>query len=97
MTKEDKLIRRAERQEVPLLLDFIRGIARYEKMENEVIASREGQNGNVKMRYSFGMCVVFDAYLWRFFYFGIFFLWICLFLAKLFVCTTLFLYLCSRI
>ena len=39
MTKEDILIRRAERQDVPLLLDFIRGIARYEKMENEVIAS----------------------------------------------------------
>ena len=41
MTKEDILIRRAERQDVPLLLDFIRGIARYAKMENEVIASRE--------------------------------------------------------
>ena len=41
MTKEDILIRRAERQDVPLLLDFIRGIARYEKMENEVIASPE--------------------------------------------------------
>ena len=35
------LIRRAERQDVPLLLDFIRGIARYEKLENEVIASQE--------------------------------------------------------
>ena len=33
MTKEDILIRKAERQDVPLLLDFIRGIARYEKME----------------------------------------------------------------
>ena len=41
MTKEDILIRRAERQDVPLLLDFIRGIARYAKMENEVIASPE--------------------------------------------------------
>ena len=41
MTKEDILIRRAERQDVPLLLNFIRGIARYAKMENEVIASRE--------------------------------------------------------
>ena len=41
MTKDNILIRRAERQDVPLLLDFIRGIARYEKMENEVIASRE--------------------------------------------------------
>lgn len=41
MTKEDILIRKAERQDVPLLLDFVRGIARYEKMENEVIASPE--------------------------------------------------------
>ena len=41
MTKEDILIRKAERQDVPLLLDFICGIARYEKMENEVIASPE--------------------------------------------------------
>ena len=41
MTKDNILIRRAERQDVPLLLDFIRGIARYAKMENEVIASRE--------------------------------------------------------
>ena len=41
MPKEDILIRRAERQDVPLLLDFIRGIACYEKMENEVIASPE--------------------------------------------------------
>ena len=41
MTKEDILIRRAERQDVPLLLDFIRGIAWYEKMENEMIASSE--------------------------------------------------------
>ena len=32
-------IRKAERQDVPLLLEFIRGIARYEKMENEVVAS----------------------------------------------------------
>ena len=28
------VIRKAERQDVPLLLEFIRGIARYEKMEN---------------------------------------------------------------
>ena len=33
------VIRNAERQDVPLLLEFIKGIARYEKMENEVIAS----------------------------------------------------------
>ena len=34
-------IRKAERQDVPLLLEFIKSIARYEKMENEVIASPE--------------------------------------------------------
>jgi len=32
-------IRKAERQDVPLLLEFIRGIARFGKMEDEVIAS----------------------------------------------------------
>ena len=41
MTKDNILIRRAERQDVPLLLEFIKGIARYAKMENEVIASPE--------------------------------------------------------
>lgn len=41
MTKDNILICRAERQEVPLLLDFIRGIARYAKMEDKVIASPE--------------------------------------------------------
>ena len=41
MTKDNILIRRAERQDVPLLLDFIRGIARYAKMEDKVIASPE--------------------------------------------------------
>ena len=35
------MIRKAERQDVPLLLEFIKGIARYEKMENEVIASAD--------------------------------------------------------
>jgi len=35
------VIRKAERQDVPLLLEFIKGIARYEKMEDEVIASPE--------------------------------------------------------
>ena len=35
----DVMIRKAERQDVPLLLEFIKGIARYEKMEDEVIAS----------------------------------------------------------
>ena len=34
-------IRKAERQDVPLLMEFIRGIAKYEKMENEVIASEQ--------------------------------------------------------
>ena len=31
-------IRKAERHDTPLILDFIRGIARYEKMEDEVVA-----------------------------------------------------------
>ena len=39
--KSDVAIRKAERQDVPLLLEFIRGIARFGKMENEVIASPE--------------------------------------------------------
>ena len=34
-------IRKAERKDAALLLDFIKGIARYEKLENEVIASVE--------------------------------------------------------
>ena len=41
MTKDNLLIRRAERQDVPLLLNFILGIARYAKMEDKVIASPE--------------------------------------------------------
>ena len=41
MSKDNIMIRKAERQDVPLLLDFIRGIAQYEKMENEVVASAE--------------------------------------------------------
>ena len=36
--KETLTIRKAERKDVSLLLEFIRGIARYEKMENEVVA-----------------------------------------------------------
>ena len=32
-------VRKAERQDVPLLLEFIRGIARFGKMEDGVIAS----------------------------------------------------------
>ena len=34
-------IRQAERRDVPLLLEFIRGIAKYEKMEDEVVATAE--------------------------------------------------------
>ena len=34
-------IRKAERKDARLLLEFIKGIARYEKMENEVVASPE--------------------------------------------------------
>ena len=41
MKVNNLVIRKAELQDVPLLLEFIKGIARYEKMENEVIASPE--------------------------------------------------------
>ena len=34
-------IREAERKDVGLLLEFIRGIAKYEKMEDEVVATAE--------------------------------------------------------
>ncbi len=34
-------IRKAERHDVPLLLEFIRGIARYENLEHEVVATQE--------------------------------------------------------
>ena len=34
-------IRKAVRKDVPLILEFIKGIARYEKMENEVVATTE--------------------------------------------------------
>jgi len=34
-------IRKAERKDVWLLLEFIRGIAKYENMENEVMATAE--------------------------------------------------------
>jgi N-acetylglutamate synthase-like GNAT family acetyltransferase len=38
MINKDKIvIRKAERKDVPLLLHFIRGIAQYEKMENDLI------------------------------------------------------------
>ena len=41
MDNKNIVIRKAERQDVPLLLEFIKGIARYEKMENEVVASAD--------------------------------------------------------
>lgn len=34
-------IRKAERKDASLILEFIRGIARYEKMEDEVVATEE--------------------------------------------------------
>ena len=34
-------IRNAERKDVPMILGFIKGIARYEKMENEVLATEK--------------------------------------------------------
>jgi hypothetical protein len=39
--KDNIVIRKSERRDVPLLLEFIKGIARYEKMENDVVASPE--------------------------------------------------------
>ncbi len=41
MDKKDLTIRYAERKDVPLLLAFIKGIAKYEKMEHEVVATPE--------------------------------------------------------
>lgn len=35
------IIRKATREDVPLLMKFIRGIAKYERMENEVIANEQ--------------------------------------------------------
>ena len=35
MKKEKMMSRKAERRDVPLLLEFIKGIARYEKMDSE--------------------------------------------------------------
>lgn len=37
--KNNVVIRKAELRDVPLLLEFIKGIAQYEKMENEVVAT----------------------------------------------------------
>ncbi len=36
-------IRKTERKDVELLLEFIRGIAKYEKMEDEVVATADGK------------------------------------------------------
>ena len=41
MDRKEFTIRKAERSDVPLLLEFIKGIAKYEKMEKDVVASRE--------------------------------------------------------
>ncbi len=41
MDKNILTIRKAEREDVPLLLAFIRGIAQYEKMEDQVVATPE--------------------------------------------------------
>lgn len=41
MNKSNFTIREAERRDVPLLLEFIKGIAKYEKMEDEVVATPE--------------------------------------------------------
>ncbi|MBO7289981.1 MAG: GNAT family N-acetyltransferase [Bacteroidaceae bacterium] len=41
MERKKPVIRKAEREDVALVLEFIKGIARYEKMENEVEATVE--------------------------------------------------------
>ncbi len=41
MNNRNFTIRNAERKDIPLLLEFIKGIAKYEKMEDEVIATAE--------------------------------------------------------
>lgn len=41
MNTTNIIIRQAERKDARLILEFIKGIARYEKMENEVVASPE--------------------------------------------------------
>ena len=46
-------IRKAERQDVPLLLKFIRGIVRYAQMEDEVIASPDVLVGFALYFYNF--------------------------------------------
>jgi len=40
-SNKDYTIRQAERKDVPLLLEFIRGIAQYEHLEHEVVATAE--------------------------------------------------------
>ena len=41
MEKKNTIIRKAVREDAALILEFIKGIARYEKMENEVEATVE--------------------------------------------------------
>lgn len=41
MERKTAVIRKAVREDVPLILEFIKGIARYEKMENDVEATEE--------------------------------------------------------
>jgi len=47
MNRNDFIIRKAERKDVPLLLEFIKGIARYEKMEDEVVATIESLESEI--------------------------------------------------
>ena len=41
MERKTAVIRKAVREDAPLILEFIKGIARYEKMENDVEATEE--------------------------------------------------------
>ena len=41
MERKKPVIRKAEREDAALVLGFIKGIAKYEKMENEVEATVE--------------------------------------------------------
>ena len=66
--KRNVEIRKAERQDVPLLLEFIRGIAQYEKMEKEVISltrsrANEGMDGVSVGCYRIGATImIFSAF-----------------------------------
>ena len=41
MERKKPVIRKAEREDAALVLEFIKGIAKYEKMENEVLQRQE--------------------------------------------------------